>query len=499
MREEVLCMERVSYQEQGIVQLDDFNLRIFSGEIMGLLPVNNHGLTAFLQLLQYNTALNYGYVYYRGEQVNSWRNTTHKRNRVGLIQSESCLVGGLTVADNIFVLRPGFKAWYIRPSVLRKQLIPFLKSIDIHISADAYVEELNAFERTVVDILKSVVAGCRLIVLRDISSFLSEQELKKIRRLLEFYSEQGFSFLYIDFHFEELQHVCSRVALMSNGRIIKILQSSETTPAVFNHYTRVYSSKVKEELIRTVQAREESPQVFEIKNLRGETIHDLSFSMSAGECIVLQDMDNQILSELLAILIGDAAPREGEILVGGSALTAENSRDVAVIQELPSRSMLFSELSYLDNLCFSVDHRLSEVWSSRSVREGIRDEYSAVIGREIFDKRVDRLSEKQKYELIYYRIAIQRPKVVFCVQPFRRADIELRMHIWDLLKMLIDKGIAIVILSVNLADSLSLADQLIRIEKGRMRQKYLSRDFSDMPIHAPWIDLYQEVRANSDT
>lgn len=494
MRREVLRMERVSCQDQGGMQLEDFSLSVFAGEIMGLLPVNNHGLTALLRLLQHNTPLRHGYVYYRENQVNTWRTAKNRGNRIGVIQSESCLVEGLTVADNIFVLRRGFKTWYIRPSVLESQLFPFLESIDIRIAADAYVEALTPFERVVVDVLKSVVAGCRLIVLRDISADICEAELKKIHRLLRHYASQGISFLYIDFHFEELQQVCDKVALMSNGRIIKVLYSGEVTPETFWHYTKVYDSMVKQQLLRPAQVRWEQPPVFEARELWGERLHNLSFSLAAGECIVLQDVDNHITQELLAMLIGETAPQKGGFWLQGSRIQPESTRQVAVIQELPTKTMLFNELSYLDNLCFSLDHRLPEIWRDRAVLEGAAREYAPLLDSGVFDKRVDQLTAMQKYELVYHRIAIQKPKVVFCAQPFRRADMELRMHIWELLNMLLKGGIAVAILAVNLADSLSLADRLIRLRKDRPEEIYTRSQFATMPISAPWTNLYRESR-----
>ena len=494
MRQEVLRMERVSCQEQGVVQLDGFNISILSGEIMGLLPVNNHGLTALLRLLQRNTPLRYGYVYYREEQVNTWRNSKQRSNRIGLIQSESCLVEGLTVADNIFVLRPEFKTWLLRPSVLRKQLLPFLESIDIYISADTYVGELTAFEKVVVDVLKSVVAGCKLIVLREISSNICEAELKKIHRLLKHYADQGISFLYIDFHFEELRQVCDKVALMSNGRIVKVLRSSATTPNAFQNYTKAYSGKVKQQINRPEPVQSGRSPVFEAKGITSELVNDLSFTAASGECVVLQTVDVQVFGELLSVISGTSVPTSGQILINNKVAIPHIGKDVAVIQELPTKTMLFNELSYLDNLCFLLDHRLPEVWRNQNIREGIRREYAGVLGKDVFDKRVDALSEIQKYELVYTRVAIQKPKVVFCVQPFRRADMELRMHIWGLIKMLLDKGMAVVILAVNLADSLSLADKLIRIRRDKPDEVYSRSEFSAMSISAPWIDLYRDTR-----
>ena len=459
MRKETLRMERVTCQAHGVIQLDEFNMNILAGEIMGLLPVNNHGLTSLLQLLKHNIPLHDGYVYYREKQINTWRKSKHQSNRIGLISNESHLVEGLTVADNIFVLRPEFNVQILRPSVLRKQLMPFLQGLDVYISADTYIEELTAFEKIVVDILKSVVAGYKLIVLHDVCTIISDEELSKVHNLLSHYTGLGISFLYIDVHIDELLKVCDKIALMSNGRIIKTMRSGDKTQDAFQSYTGGYSGNIKPRSGSSADA------VLEIRNLKGRLFDELSFTAASGECVVLHADDVSAFGELLAIIGGETASQGGEILIDRRPAVRRYSEDISVIQELPTDTMLFKEMSYIDNLCFLIDRKLPEVWSSHSLREGIRREYSAILGPDVFDKRVDVLSETQKYELVYHRIALQRPKAVFCVQPFRRTDLELRMCISELIQMLLDKDIAVIILAVNMVDSLPLADKLIHIRK----------------------------------
>jgi len=461
MRREVLRMERVSYQERGADQLDGFCLNIFSGEIMGLLPVNSHGLTSLLQLLQRNMPLRDGYVYYRDVQVNSWRGGAAQQNRVGLIQSESGLVEGLTVADNIFVLRREFKTWLLKPSVLRKQLKPFLEGIDIFISADAYAEELSAFEKVVVNVLKYVVAGCKLIVLREIGANIGEAELEKIHGLLKYYARQGISFMYIDFHLDELWRVCDKVAVMANGRVVKILPYGPAASEAVKSYEEAYIGKARQLMYRPAPDESGRISVFEARGITGGLVYNLTFRVASGECMLLQNADVQVIGEFLSFLSGESVPKSGRFLIDSRVITPYIGGEIAVIQELPTETMLFGEMSYLDNLCFLLDRRMPEVWRKKSVREGVRREYAGLLG-DVFGKRVDSLSEIEKYELIYTRVAIQRPKAVFCVQPFRRADMELRSRIWELMKRLMDRGAAVVILAVNTADSLFFADRLIR-------------------------------------
>ena len=138
MREEILRLERVTCLEQGVVQLENFNLQIFRGEIMGLLAVNSHGLNTLLGLLRRRLPLQRGYVYYREKQINAWGSEIPGRGpqRIAIIENRSSLVSGMTVADNIFVLRPSFKSWLIRPALLRAQLAPVLEKLGADLSPD---------------------------------------------------------------------------------------------------------------------------------------------------------------------------------------------------------------------------------------------------------------------------------------------------------------------------------------------------------------------------
>lgn len=218
----------------------------------------------------------------------------------------------------------------------------------------------------------------------------------------------------------------------------------------------------------------------------------MSFSVAPGECLVLQDLDNRFLPDLLMVLSGEKKAEQGHIRIGDVEFRQKPDRRIAIIQEVPVQTMLFSNLSYLDNLCFTLDHRFHDVWLTNKIKKSLRQEYAELLGEEVFDLRVEELSHKQKYDLIYMRILVQNPKVVFCVQPFKRAEVSIRIHVWELLERFLDKGIAVVILAVNLADSLALADRLIRVGKGRKREEYGRNEFGNLQVEAPWLYLYQE-------
>ena len=490
MRNEVLRLEKVTLREQGVTLLDNLNLHIFEGEIMGLVPIDTHGLTALCDLLRENVPLHYGYVFYREKLINTWRSPRPHYNRISVIQAKSCLVDGLTVADNIFVLRPGFRGRLMRPSAFRRQLMPFIHSIGIPIDADARVEDLTVFERFVVELLKAVVAGSRLIVLNEISTLINEAELGKLHAILRHYAAEGVSFLYVCFHFEELLQISDRTALMMQGRVVKLLEGSEMIPQSLLPYSAPYEQMVASQLARG--AHQIGGEVFSAR-LPEAAVGGLAFSVRAGECLVLQDLDNHFIDGFLGVLSGAHPPQGTRLLLCGRPFRPGHDRRLAVIQDQPGRTMVFPGLNYLENLCFTMDHRIPSLWRSGRVKRGLRRAYTEWLGPDLLDRRVEELTEVERCELVYRRILLQRPDVVFCVQPFRMADVAMRMSIWRLLEELLDRGVAVVILAVNLADSLSLADRLIRVRRGQPQEAFDRVHFNDLPADVPWRSLYQEI------
>lgn len=492
MRQEIFRMERVTYKEKEMLMLEDFNLQIFQGEIMGMLPVNAYGLASFLRLLQNNLPLYDGYIYYGGERVNSWKESKRTANRISVIGAQSCLVESMSVSDNIFVLRKGFHQEIIRGKLLKEQLAPFFADIGMEIPVDTRVENLSAFERMVVELLRAVIMGHRLIVLNEIGTAISYEELEKFHEILRHYTKQGFTFLYICLHYEEITRVCGRTALFCNGRIHKVIRKEENADETMRLYSAEYDRMVRSHLENRKKDISENKEIMAFRGITGNAMKNLTFSVCQGECLVIQTQENSIFQEMKELIQGSFCPECGEVLLDGRRTDFSWDRRIAVIQELPTRTMIFPELSYMENLCMSLSNRMPSIWRDHRIRSSIRQEYGPVLGEEVFYEPVENLNEMQKYRLIYTRVLLQKPQIVFCIQPFKGADLPHRMVVWELMEMLLDRGIAVVVLSLNLADSLSLADRLLVLEGDGRQEEIQRKDFASIPTVVPWLYIYRE-------
>jgi len=489
MQREVLRMERVTYREQDVTFIQDFELNVHEGEIMGLLPINAYGLPAFLHILRSNPPLYYGYVYYMDTLVNSWQDMKRNSNRISIIGGQSSLVEGQSVLSNIFILRPGFKQEILRLNLLKKQLQPFLDDMNLSISPDTLVEQLTVFERVMVEILRAVVAGSHLIVMLEISTIVNDSEIARLHEIIRHYADKKMSFLYVSPHFEELLQICGRAAVMTDGCIVKVLSGNQMKPETLLNFDGEYDMRVRQNL-RAWNHGSIQKVIFEAKNITGQYIKGLNFQVHSGECLVIQNLDNRIFHEFIQILTGNEPMAEGAILVEGCAVEPCKNRKMAVVLEQPGHTMLFKPMSYLDNLCMTIDERIPGVWVDNKIRKSIRLEYSKILGDDVFDKKIDDLTDIEKTELVYTRIMLQRPDIVFCVQPFKGMDMAHRMRIRELQEMFLARGIAVVILAVNMADALSLANRVIRIKENTVLTEYEQKDFSKLPLTVPWRSLY---------
>mgnify|MGYP000615156359 CR=1 FL=1 len=109
MKQEILRFENVTRQVDGAVYLDNFNFYMTKGEIVGMLSVNDRGKKELLNLLMKRLPIESGRIYWDGGLANSWLDSEYPNNKVYVIDEHSSLIEDLSIADNMFVMRSGFK------------------------------------------------------------------------------------------------------------------------------------------------------------------------------------------------------------------------------------------------------------------------------------------------------------------------------------------------------------------------------------------------------
>ncbi|MFQ6865215.1 hypothetical protein [Blautia sp.] len=506
MKKEVLRLQDVTYKKENTIIFRNMTFSVMEGEIMGITPLNSYGMDELLDVIVNNLPLYYGYVYYQERCVNSWKEEKHIRNRICLIDSETSLVNGLNVITNIFTLRAGFGKEILNETMLARQLAPFLE--EIHISIDPFlpVEKLSAYNRVIVELLRAVVAGYHLIIFREISTVISEAELEKLFEIMRYYTGKGFTFLYVSYHFEEVQQGCSRAILMSEGSINLILDQQQIQKGISKNLYIDFYNHVRQRMRHRARGLDNCSdgrrkEVLYVKDITRKQLRHFQFSVYEGECLVIQSLDTKMYRELRGILEEENGLRDAEMFVDGRRICDYRSRSMAFLKEESSHSMLFEDLTVCDNLCLGLDGKIPSVWMKKKIQKSVREEYYRLFGEDIFDCYVNELTDEQKTRVVYMRILLQKPRVVFMVQPFKHGGTPHRLQVWELQTMLLAKGISIVILAMNMSDSLTIADRVIRISRTEdqiITKEFGYKQFSELPTSLPWVGFFDEIESKKE-
>ena len=314
MKRELLRIDHVTITENEEILLNNINFNMYSFEIMGFIAKEEKGVSKFIELICRNIAINTGSVWFAGNIVNRYSYSDNQLNKVYLLEEKSHLVESLSIADNIFVLRQGFKKLIISERVLEKQVMQYIKEHRLTIDIYSNISDLSSIDRCIVELIKADIMGYKLIIVDNPASYLTKNELEELYKVLLMLKKKGISVLYIGNHHEEVFNIADRTSLYSDGYIKKVFDYEEMTDGNIKPYISEWffeSSKLQEVSF----AGQEERYVLFFDKVCHNITKGLSFALSKGECLTLIDMDNGLAQEISDILTGNIHIKSGKVIM----------------------------------------------------------------------------------------------------------------------------------------------------------------------------------------
>ncbi len=470
MREELLRMEYVTCGDGNGEQVEKLHFYILKGEVMGLISASSKGLGTLIGLVYQNTPIEFGRVWFEGQMVNHYAYGDGSVNKVYIIEERSKLIPNLSVEDNIFVLRKGFKKYVINRRILREQVKRLAESMQVELDTNKRVDELTPFERCVVELLKARLMGAKLVILLYLTNFIGRQDLARFHVLMKHCCQAEMTFLYVENHHQEVFRVADRAALYSGHRIVKVFEKDEMSDDTMRPYTISFDLPESPRRLLTDQVCLRFDQVY------GKTIKGLSFSVRQGECLTLFDMDNVLIDEVAELIKGGCRAEKGKIFYEGRLLDDHLGdfldSGIAVIPEDPTKKAVFKELTYMENLTFLLDKKLKGQHVKRAYLRSIREEYRGLSGDRIDESDMKALEARELYNLVYLRIHLFRPRLAVCVRPLAKGDMFCRRQVIQCIQELKNLGISVLLLTASISDCLDVSERLLIVRGGRAEAEY---------------------------
>ena len=477
MKRELLRLESISFGKHEQNTLNDFSMALYHGEILGVLSDHAVEKNDLVGIIAGRLKANSGRLYL-GNEPSPFEEADKLRHRkVGIIHAAKTLVDDLSIAENIFVIRKGVKAQIINSRLLNMQTQQLIEEFGLAISPKATARKLSAVERCSVEIMKAVALGARIVILLDLSSFLSDSEVEQLFDLIERMRHKELGFLMVDSSVRHLANHADRVVVIKKGRNFWTFGHGEVDEQVMK--SCLYREQQSSEADASGEAQTERSRVLVFEGVRSGALAALSFTLHQGEELCIFDQEGAGIEEIKALLSGDHRADAGRILVEGERLTARNvwqalDQRIAFVVENPADTMLFPDFTALENLCYPTSKKAADFWVNPIYLASCLREYGQYFDADVLNRYPHELSARNIHKLIYCRWHLYNPRLVVCIKPFSSVEKSLEDISSFFIGLLLKKGIAVLILTSNASEADIPCRKIVLNPKNALRTENLS-------------------------
>ena len=457
----------------GVVQaLRGAQLEVRPGEIHALVGEYGSGKTTLMRILIGDIAPDAGSVTFAGED-NAGRGPALARAAgIGLVYQEPNLAPDLTVAENVFMGQLPRRHGRIDWRALGRRFYAIAEETGFRLDGRRLVRHLSPDQRQLVEIVKVVAAGPRLIALDEPTASLTEDQVETLFALLRRLREQGSSVILITHRLREVFALCDRATVLRDGETRAVLDVAATDT---DEIIRLMVGRALGQVHRTEQTPGDS--VLEIRGLsRGKVLHDISLHVRRGEIVGLAGLVGAGRSALVRTIFGLRQMDTGELLVDGQPVRVRSPRDaiaagMGLVPEDRRLSGLCLEMSVAENIALvDYGHRpLATAVSHRDSRRRANDLIRNLsIRTRDSDARVRTLSGGNQQKVVLARWLAHAPRVLVLDEPTRGIDVGAKAEIYQLLDRLAGEGMGLLVSSSELPELLTLCDRIYAVYRGRL-------------------------------
>ena len=451
------------------------NLTVARGSVHGIVGENGAGKSTLMSILYGFYEADRGTIEINGKEVRIRTPKEAIAAGIGMVHQHFMLVDPLSVIENVMLGAEG-GAWLRKSEKeIRLVLEKLGQDYGLIIDPDAIVDELPVGLQQRVEILKALVRGADILILDEPTAVLTPDEAEQLFQLLRMLARQGKTIILITHKLNEIMAVTDHVSVMRRGEMVATLETAKTTPP--NLADLMVGRHVLLDVVKG--PAKVGPVRLQVENLsirdrRGALrVKNISFEIRAGEILGLAGVAGNGQKELLEALAGIITPTLGYILLDGKDLidlaptpAERRQQGVLHIPEDRQRMGLVSAFRAAESMILGFD-------SDEAFRNGPFLSMSAIDAhtmREMdrYDIRprdaslkTAKFSGGNQQKIVLAREIEHHPKVLLVGQPTRGVDVGAIEFIHKRLIALRDAGVAILLVSVELDEIMSLSDRII--------------------------------------
>ncbi|HSQ25641.1 MAG TPA: ABC transporter ATP-binding protein [Anaerolineales bacterium] len=484
----VVEMKNIIKRFPGVLANDRVNFELRQGEIHALLGENGAGKSTLMNVLAGLYRAESGTIHVNGKLINFSSPRDAIQAGIGMVHQHFMLVPSQTVTENI-LLGLDEPRFILRLSEYDQKIEQLGKQFGLVVDPRAKIWQLSVGEQQRVELLKMLYRGAQVLIMDEPTAVLAPQEIEGLFHTLRAMVKAGKSIIFISHKLQEVMAIADRVTVLSKGKVTAAgVETKDTTRQ------KLARLMVGREVIFQIekQAREPGDVVLDVQDVYAENdkglhaLQGVSLQVRAGEILGLAGVAGNGQRELAHVISGLRKCTKGKVSLSGEEIsnrTASYSiqRGVAYIPEDRTHVGSSPNLSVTDNVIMKnyrqppISKGLAiDMVIAKNFAEGLKKSYDIAVPT--VNTPVRLLSGGNLQRVILAREISGKPVLMVAVQPTRGLDVGAIEGVHRLLLEQRQSGAAILLISEELEELLSLSDRVAVIYEGKIMGEILDDD-----------------------
>ena len=478
----VIEMLHITKEFPGIKANDDITLQLRKGEIHALLGENGAGKSTLMSVLFGLYQPEQGIIKKDGREVTINNPNDATALHIGMVHQHFKLIDVFSVLDNIILGAEDTRMGFLQKREARRKVQELSERYGLKVDLDAKIENITVGMQQRVEILKMLYRDNEVLIFDEPTAVLTPQEIDELMQIMKGLAAEGKSILFISHKLNEIMEVSDRVTVLRKGRYVGTVNTSETT---------------KEELSRMMVGRpvqlvvDKKPAqpgevVLDIQNLcvtsklyKRDAVKNVSLEVRRGEIVCIAGIDGNGQTELVHALTGLEKVSSGKIILCGKDITNASIRQrsesgMSHIPEDRHKHGLVLDYTLEQNMVLQKyheprfqNHGFIRFDAVREYAEELIEQYDVRSGQGAITRARSMSGGNQQKAIVARELDRDLPLII-AVQPTRGLDVGAIEYIHGQLVKQRDEGKAVLLVSLELDEVMSLSDHMYVIHKGEI-------------------------------
>lgn len=449
------------------------DFEVHSGEVHALMGENGAGKSTLMNILTGLLTKDDGSIKVDGTETQYASALDAEHHGISFIHQEMNNFPLMTVSDNMF-LNKEIKNMLgiVNKKEMIKQSKQYLSSLGVNnIDVTENIQNLTVGQQQMVEIAKSLMTNAKIIIMDEPTAALTENETSELFKTIRSLKSKGVGFVYISHRMEELWEVCDRITVMRDGYSINTYNVKDVDE------NQIVHDMVGRDIGDYYPKRNPKfgPVVLKAEHLTGEKFHDISFEVHEGEILGFSGLMGAGRTETMRALFGIDKLKSGKIFLNGKETIIHNpseaiEKGIGFLTEDRKTEGLVLDQSLEDNIALpSIEgFRKHGLIDSKAENEFVEMLMKRLTVRAQSSKVTARsLSGGNQQKVVLAKWIGSGSKVLILDEPTRGVDVGAKKEIYELMNQLTDRNVAIIMVSSDLPEVLSMSDNIEVLYEGK--------------------------------